>query len=167
MKDDLGALCTLPAHCPNVSHLSISSRRQQELDIENICRSYGRTLLVLNFENSNFGNAGLARISEACPNASIDCIQKGHRDMAANKALALGRTAVSWRVSGRDADFDDSLLSRIGKSCVNLQRCSVTSFANAVAVREFSDLFILPKPNSSVLSCMYQILLRWPLCSKC
>lgn len=142
---DLGAVAL---HCPNVSHLAVDHRFMgMPLDTEDVCKSYGGRLLDLKLSNCSIYAEALARISEVCPNAVIDCVRYDNFGTRTDEALALGLSAVSWQVSGRDADFDDSLFARVGTSCPNLQRCRVISRANAVSVNSFSELFVSPKPK--------------------
>lgn len=150
--------------CPNISRLAFDSRGM-ERDTEDMCKSYGASLLGLKLSNCVIGNAVLTRISTACPNAIINYIEDKNCGMLSDRVLALGRTAASWQVSSRDADFDDSLFYRVGMLCVNLQRCSVTSYANSVSVNSFRDLFLLPKPKLKRVdlhvtkpSCAYMVL---------
>lgn len=134
-------------HCPNISHLSIDSTGREYKSIEDFCTSFGPTVLDLRLGNGLIENAVLKKICETCPNAVINCVQDYNYGMLSDKALALGTFAACWEVSSRDADCDDSLFSQFGMACLNLQRCSVTSYANAVSVNSFSNLFLLPKPK--------------------
>lgn len=140
------ALGSVAVNRPNISRLSVDLYGWRP-GTEAMRSTLGATLLELKLGRRGNGNAELARICEACPNVVIHCFPHIEKCMPTATVLALGRSASSWRVSTRDSDFDESLFSRVGMSCVNLQRCSVTSFANAVPVHSFGDLFLSPKPK--------------------
>lgn len=92
------SLGALALHCPNVSHLAIDPQ-WQKLDTEEVCVSFGRSLLNLKLSNCYIESEGLARISEACPTAVIDSIGDNDFGMLTWEALALGQSAASWKVS--------------------------------------------------------------------
>lgn len=110
----LGALAR---YCPNV--LSVCTDAM-DVDAEDVCKAYGEKLLDLKLLNCAIGNAGLARISETCPNAVVDCTHARNYGMPTDQVLALGRAAALWQMSTRDAYFDDGLFGRVGASCSNL-----------------------------------------------
>lgn len=141
-------------HCLTLSkYISsvISCRPVREL--ESICTSYGAGRLDLKVINC-FGlveNVALTRISNVCLNARIDVLDehrgksKRWKGMRADRVLALGGSAVSWQVCIRDLDFDDALISRVGVSCANIQRCYITHCSSSQLL--FNDLFLRPKPK--------------------
>lgn len=96
-------------------------------------------------------NVALSRVSNVCLNARIDVLDehrgksKRWKGMRADRALALEGSAVSWQVCIRDLDFDDALISRVGVSCANLQRCYITHCSSSQLL--FNDLFLRPKPK--------------------
>lgn len=120
--------------------------------------SCGATLRDIKLVNCPLVSAGLTRLSEACPNAVINCIRGDNSFMSTDQVLALGRAAVSWKVNISDADFNYSAFSRVGLACRNLQRCSMTFLqychlpVYSASVNAFSDVFVSPKPKLKYLS---------------
>lgn len=149
------ALDSMKRDCPNISCLSFEYWGSHCATFDDVCTSYGPGLLELSLSNAGVRIPALNRIMAACPNASISFHASGGapQGAATDTAVALGSRSSSWGVITSAPDYCDASFSRVGRSCLNLQSCWVTSDSlHPLSEAAFGGLFVLPKDQLRYLN---------------